>query len=232
MTTFNLKSNIDAFQKKVSAAAYKQIPFATAIALTEVAKRVAEDEKTNEAKVLDRPRPFTQNAISVIRARKERQQAVVFMKDITARYLAPYQFGGHNVLNSKALLKPIDAAKDLDQYGNLPKGFLAKLKGRKDVFIGTVQTKGGPVNGVWQRSVEEGTRAVSVVRVNRKGQVRIGKTAKGINTSGRLKLLVKFDDAHRARQYLDWFGVAERTVNKHFNREMGKALAKAIATAR
>jgi hypothetical protein len=227
----NIKSNIDKFQRELTAAAHKQLPFATAQALTALAKRVAEAEKVNEEKVLDRPKPFTQNAISVVRANKERMQAVVFMKDITAHYLEPYQFGGSNVLNSRALLKPVGAMKDLDQFGNLPRTFLRSLKGRADIFIGAIKTKNGVVNGVWQRSVEEGI-AVSVTRLTRNGKLRTGKTKKALNTSGSLKLLVKFDDPHRVTQNLDWFGVAERTVQKHFNREMGRALAKAIATAR
>ncbi len=225
--SINIKSNIDAFQKKVSAAAMTQIPFATAQALTAIAKVVVVAEQRNEQAVLDRPKPFTTNALGVVRANKERMAATVFVKDITAAYLEPYQFGGLNKLNSRALLKPVGAKANLDQFGNLPRNFLRSLKGRKDIYIGPVQTKRGIVNGVWQRSVAEGA---SVATVTRAGRVRM--TRKATNTSGHLVLLVKFEDAHPARQYLDWFGVAERTVTKSFNREMGKALAKAIATAK
>ncbi len=225
--TLNIKTNIDAFTKKISAAASKQIPFATAQALTAIAKSVAIAEQKNEAAVLDRPKPFTTGAIGVVRANKERMEATVFLKDITAAYLEPYQFGGKNVLNSRALLKPVGAVKDLDQFGNLPRNFLRKLKGRSDIFIGAIRTKNGMVNGVWQRTVEPGSRVATVTKT---GKIR--KTSKGLNTTGHLVLLVKFEDAHPARQYLDWFGVAQRTVAHCFNREMGKALARAIATSR
>jgi len=228
----NVKTNIDKFQRDISAAAYRQLPFATAQALTALARRVDAAEEANEEQVLDRPRPFTKNAIGVIPARKGNMQAVVFMKDITAHYLEPYQFGGMNKLNSRALLKPVGAMKDLDRFGNLPRNYLRSLRGRSDIFIGAVKTKHGLVKGVWQRSVDEATKSVPVARLTRKGQLRMGKTKKALNTSGSLKLLVKFDDAHEATQHLDWFGVAGRTVQKHFNREMGRALAKAIATAR
>ncbi|MGN6518649.1 MAG: hypothetical protein ACTHK2_04405 [Dokdonella sp.] len=225
--TINFKSNIDDFQRKISAMAHRQLPFATAQALNAVAKRVVEAEQDNERNVLDRPKPFTTGAIRISRATKTSLEAKVFMGDITAHYLEPYQFGGRNVLNSKALLKPVDAVRDLDQFGNLPRNFLRSLRGRQDIFIGVVQTKRGPVNGVWQRSVEEGA-AVPVV--GRNGKVR--RTRKNLNTRGHLVLLVKFEDAHPARQQLDWFGVAGRAAAKAFNREMGRALARAIATAR
>lgn len=231
MFTINVQSNLKAFQAKVSAAAYKQIPFATSQALTQLARDVQAAEQANEAKVLDRPRPFTQGAIRVLPARKGSATAKVVMQDITARYLEPYEFGGRNVLNSKVLLKPIGAEKDLDQYGNLPRRLLAQLKARADVFVGTVQTKNGPVAGVWQRSSEQGAR-VQVKRVGKNGLIRMSKTAKGVQSSGKLKLLIKFTEAHEVKQNLDWFGVAGKTVTKNFNKRFGAELAKAIASAR
>lgn len=225
--SINIRTNVKAFEKKVSAAAFKQIPFATAQALNAIAKQVVAAEQKNEHAVLDRPRPFTTGALSIQRATKASMEATVFLKDITASYLEPYEFGGRNKLNSKALLKPVGAVKDLDQFGNLPRNFLRKLRGRQDIFIGAVRTKAGLINGVWQRSVEQGA---AVLVVGRNGKVR--NTRKGTNSSGRLVLLVKFEDAHRVRQHLDWFGVAQRTVTRTFNREMGKAFARAIASAK
>jgi hypothetical protein len=223
----NLQTNIAAFQRKISAAAFQQIPFATAQALTALARSVVVAEQKNEKAILDRPKPFTTGAIGVIGANKQRMEATVFVKDITAAYLTPYQFGGRNVLNSKALLKPVQAVKDLDQFGNLPRSFLRRLKGRSDIFMGAIRTKNGLVNGVWQRTTVAGAGAAVV---GRNGKVRT--TRKGLNTSGHLVLLVKFEDAHPVRQYLNWFEVAGRTVAREFNKEMGKALARAIATAR
>lgn len=225
--SINVKTNIDAFSKKITALASKQLPFATAQALTAIAQVVVAAEQRNEQQVLDRPRPFTTGAIGVIRANKARLEATVFVKDITAAYLEPYQFGGSNKLNGRALLKPVGAIKDLDQFGNLPRNFLKKLKGRKDIFIGTIQTKVGPISGVWQR---DSSVDVELPLATRTGKIRVAKAR--LNTSGRLVLLVKFTDAHKATQYLDWFKVAERAVAKSFNREMGKALGRAIASAR
>lgn len=225
--SIDIKSNIKAFERKISAAAFKQLPFATAQGLNAIAKEVVAAEQRNEQLVLDRPRPFTTNAIGVLRANKATMTATVFVKDITAAYLEPYEFGGKNKLNGRALLKPVGAVKDLDQFGNLPRNFLRKLSGRRDIFIGSIRTKKGVVSGVWQRSVDAGS-AVAVV--SKTGKVRHTRTA--TNTTGRLVLLVRFEDAHPVKQHLDWFGVAQRTVARTFNREMGKALGKAIATAR
>ncbi len=223
----NIKTNIKAFEKGLSALAFKQIPFATAQALNAIAAAAVVAEQKNEQKVLDRPKPFTTGAIGVRRATKASMSATVFVKDITAAYLEPYEFGGKNKLNSRALLKPVDAVTDLDQFGNLPRNFLRKLKGRKDIFIGAVRTRIGLVNGVWQRSVDVGA---PVAVITKSGKIR--NTRKATNTSGKLVLLVKFEDAHQVKQHLDWFGVAKRAVTHNFNREMGKALARAIASAK
>jgi hypothetical protein len=228
----NVKSNVRKVEQQINAFAFKQLPFAEAQAVTALARRIVPAEQENERKKLDRPKPFTQNAMGVVGAKKGSPTAIVYMKDITAHYLEPYQFGGRNVLNSKALLKPIDAVKDLDEFGNLPRNFLRKLKGRSDILIGPVKTKFGITNGVWQRSVSDEAKSVPVARVGKDGRVRMGKTRKGLNQTGHLKLLVKFTEAHPVKQHLDWFGVAEKVVAKHFNEEMGRALAKAIASAR
>lgn len=231
MFEINVRAQVKELEKKVSNAAFKQLPFATAQTLTELARRVADEEKRNEAAVLDRPRPFTQDAVGVIRATTKSLEATVFLKDITARYLEPYEFGGQNALNGRAVMTPVGAKSDLDQYGNLPRNWLAKLKGRKDIHIGTIQTKRGPVSGVWQRTVDEGA-AVSVTRLTKSGAVRTSKTRMGTNTSGKLKLLVRFDDAHAVRQHLGWFDVANRVVRRDFDRVMGANLARALATAK
>ena len=47
-----------------------------------------------------------------------------------------------------------------------------------------------------------------------------------------MKLLVKFTDAHPVEQNLDWFGVAEKTVNGAFPGEMSTTFQQALATAR
>lgn len=229
----NVRSNVKELQRKLSDLAYKQLPFATAQALTALAKNVQAGEKDAMGSIFDRPKPFTVNSVGITAARKDNLQATVYMKDIAAAYLMPYEFGGKNTLNSKALLKPVGAVSELDRFGNLPKNYLAKLRGRKDIFIGKVVTKAGEVNGVWQRTLTEGAKSVGVTRIDKKtGALRIGKTRAALNQTGHLKLLVRFEDAHPATQHMGWFKRAEHTVRSNFDREMGKALARAIASAK
>lgn len=207
MFEISIRADVKRIERTLSDLAYKQMPFATAKALTALAKIVQVGEQQAIGSVFDRPTPFTVNSVGVRAARKDNLEALVFVKDIAAAYLAPYEFGGSNKLNSRALLMPVNTP--LNQYGNLAKTKLAQLKAKGNVFVGKVKGKGGEeINGVWQRV----------------------KAAKG-KPAG-VKLLIRFADAHPATQHLDYRKRAELLVRSNFNREMGIALARAIATAR
>lgn len=240
MLTINVQSNIKEFSRTIDNFAWKQLPFASAQALNAIGAAAIEAEQANEVKVLDRPRPFTTNAIRLRKASKASQEATVWMQDITAAYLEPYQFGGLNVLNAKsqAVLKPVGAKPDEDEFGNLPRFWSQKYKGRTDIFIGAIRTKAGIVNGIWQRATTDERKTVTQTRVvksgKNSGKVIVRKVArwKGPEDLRGLRLLVKFVDPHPVLQNLDWFGVAQKTVGAVFKREMGRALARAIATAR
>jgi hypothetical protein len=225
MGDFNISiaSNIKQIQKSLSDLAYKQMPFATATALTSLAKLIKEEEVKNMAATFKNPSPFTLRSIRSTAARKDNPVATVFVMDKAAEYLEPYEVGGVHKLNSRALLNPKDIA--LNQYGQLRRGTLATLKARSDIFIGPVKTKRGTVNGVWQREA-----ATAAITNKRTGKTRISK--RGVNQSGKLKLLVRFGDALPVTQRLGYQARAKQVVDANFNREMGRAIAKAIATAK
>lgn len=232
---FDIAAGLKAFEAKLDRFSKQQLPFAVAQAVNEVAQFAVADEQANERTVLDRPREFTQKALRVTRASKAKPMAVVWMMDTTARYLEPYEEGGVNVLNDNQgrLLKPARSASDiLDRYGNIPRRYLAQAKGRSDMFVGEIKTKNGPVFGLWQRTTDQ--KRVQVVHTRKDGTVRVSKTAKALNSSGRLKLLIKFTDPHpiAEKNRLHWFDVAQRSIDRHFPAAMQRAMAKALSTAR
>jgi hypothetical protein len=202
----SIRSNLASVQRKLSALAYQQLPYATASALNLLAGDVAKAEERQLRQQLDRPVPFTTKAIGIQKARKDNLRVVVFMRDKTAAYLQPYEEGGVNKLNSRALLKPVNVT--LNQYGNLPRNAMARLKGRANVFVGTVKTKAGNVDGVWQRK-----------KPSRR-------------SPGGLKLLIRFADAHPTKAVLGWHARARQVIRSNVDRRLGQAIARAVATAR
>lgn len=202
----SVRYDVKQLTKKLSALAYKQVGFATAQALTSIAKEVQADEINNIASTFKQPKPFTQKSVGVQGARKDTLTAIVFVRPIAAKYLAPYEEGGSHVLSGRALLNPKNIK--LDKYGQLPRKVLERLKARPDVFIGPVKTKAGMVNGVWQRIPAKKKVAVH------------------------LKLLIRFGDALAVTKRLNYRSRAQAIVNRRFNAVFAEAIGHALATAR
>ncbi|HEM7842589.1 TPA: hypothetical protein U2Q23_005323 [Burkholderia multivorans] len=206
MFSISVRSNVRDIERGLNDLVRKQLPFATAQAINATAERVRIAQRENMKEVLDEPTPFTLNSVAIKKATKANPVAVVYVKPVAAAYLLPYEIGGKNKLNSKALLKPIGAK--VNQYGNLPRNLVRRMAAKPNAFVGKVKTKNGVVDGVWLRTKK--TR---------------GKQAG-------LTLMVKFADAHDVRQRLNYRGVAKRVVSATFPAELDRAMAKALATAR
>ncbi|ASD79154.1 hypothetical protein CEJ98_09120 [Burkholderia gladioli pv. gladioli] len=226
MMSISVRSNVKEFEREIDRRFRKQMPFAVATALNKTAARVGEAETENIRQTFEHPTPFTQKSVGVRRARKSAPIAIVFMKDIAASYLLPYEVGGVHKLNSRALLNPKDIK--LNQYGQLSRGTLAALRNRPDIFIGAVKTANGTINGVWQRP----TDTKRVTYLNARGK-RLGKLNKvGPDGRGHLKLLIRFGDALPVKKHLNWGRTASQVVSRWFDRDLAEAFAAAKLTAR
>ena len=114
----------------------KQIPFATVVALNEVAKEVKADQAHVIERELDNPTPFTKRGFRVKFANKQTLTAKVFIAPIQYGYLK-YQIEGGT--NTDKGLVPQKALR-LNKYGNMPKGALRNRRSR-----GTSRRVGGRI---------------------------------------------------------------------------------------
>jgi hypothetical protein len=237
MMDISIRAELKGLSKSLGAFEYKQLPFAQAQALNALAKRVTAVEEANLKREFPSLTPFTAKAVGVKRATKADPTAIVFVKPVAARYLEPYENRGTHFLGSKkALLVPIDQATN--QYGNLPRGTLAALKGRPDVFIGAVKTKRGTVNGVWQRVTD--TAKVTLLQRAKAGKVaslartKAGKVKalRNRNEGDSLKLLIRFKDSPVVKQSLGFGTQARRTVATYWRVDFDAAIAQAVGSAR
>lgn len=103
----------------------KQVNYATAVALTKTAKRAQAALPADMDRELDRPTPFTKGSIFVTPANKNNLTAVIGFKDRAATYMLK-QIAGGTVNPGRAGLR-LPATVGLNQYGNIPKGLIAKL---------------------------------------------------------------------------------------------------------
>lgn len=199
----------------------KQIPFATAQALTSVARKIQAAEKTALSRKLENPTPFTVNAVGSSGARRDNLVAKVFVRDIAAGYLAPFEFGGDHKLNGQALLNPKNIK--LNKYGNLTRNKLSQLKAKPDVFIGEIDG----VNGVWQR------RKATKGKKNAKRRKRsLNGTRQPRQQQRAPKLLIRFGDALPVQPVLGYMDRAQTMAANLMQTELSRAMAAALASAR
>ena len=209
MVSVSFESNIDAWARYVHGSLAPQIPFATAKALTETAKRDLKPAADRLiARRFDRPTPFTRNAMAFLPARKNNLIATVFAKDIQGRYLKVQEEGGTQKPKRRAI--PIAAGQKRNKYGNAPRGSLQRALARPDTFSGTV--KGIP--GVWQRP--------------KRGRRRDGS----FGNKGIPKLLFLYVDATHYHRRFHFKEEMVKVARNAFPAQFARALEHAIRTAR
>lgn len=196
----------------------KQIPFATAQALTGVARKIQHAERVALQRKLENPTPFTVNSVGSTAARRDNLQAKVFVRDVAASYLEPFEFGGQHKLNSQALLNPKNIK--LNKYGNLTRNKMAQLKARPDVFIGVIDG----VNGVWQRKKGKG-------RKNAKRRKRSANGTRRDPIKRRPpKLLIRFGNALDVKPVLGYMDRAGTMATNLLPGELDRAVGAALAS--
>ncbi|HCT7709164.1 TPA: hypothetical protein OT801_003257 [Morganella morganii] len=199
----------------------KQIPFATAQAMTAVVRKIEDAQKVAMQRNLDNPTPFTVKSVKSRGARKNDLKAKVFVMNTAAAYLEPFETGGVHKLNGSALLNPKDIK--LNKYGNLPRNKLSSLKSKENTFIGDI----GGVNGVWQRKK---------AKKGKKGRKRLQRSPNGTRRDRKKqpmpKLLIRFGDALPVEPVLGYQDRAMKMTQALLPQEINRAIAEAIRTAK
>ncbi|EHO2011314.1 hypothetical protein [Escherichia coli] len=197
----------------------KQIPFATAQAMTSVVRDIAAAQKVALGRKLESPTPFTVNSVGAAGARKNNLRAKVFVRDVAAEYLEPFEFGGEHKLNSQALLNPKNIK--LNKYGNMPRNKLSQLKAKPNVFVGEVNG----VDAVWQRRKPKKAK-----------KKRARRSANGTRRPKRKqrapKLLVRFGDALPVTPTLDYMNRSRSMAAGLMPGALSRAIEEAIRTAK
>lgn len=199
----------------------KQIPFATAQAMTAVVRKIEDAQKVAMQRNLDNPTPFTVKSVKSRGARKSDLKAKVFVMNTAAAYLEPFETGGVHKLNGSALLNPKDIK--LNKYGNLPRNKLSSLKSKENTFIGDISG----VNGVWQRKK---------AKKGKKGRKRLQRSPNGTRRDRKKqpmpKLLIRFGDALPVEPVLGYQDRAMKMTQALLPQEINRAIAEAIRTAK
>lgn len=208
----------------------KQVRFATAKALTDVAGEVKRALPAELEQDLDRPTEFTKRGIFVKPARRDDLQAIVGFMPAQAKYLVYQVEGGERRPTRKALRLPSNV--QLDASGNLPPRTIQQLvaAARAGRFGKVVQRR----IGIEANRRKRGEARDSLFYGKPRGlpwPVGIYRRVPG--RPGKLIPIIVFPErSARYRPRLRLFELADRVVAQQWPVKFRQALDYALATAR
>jgi len=257
--TIDVRSNIADVARNLELYQKEQLPFATALALTETAKDIRVAQRKEMRDVFDRPTPFTLNSLFLQAATKRKMTAVVWLKDSgrgganPTNYLTPQIFGGTR--NAKAFeialrrsrhaagLGPFFAvpgsAAKLDAYGNMSRGQIVQILSDLQLLE---QRLGAKQNRLTRREVSAARAAGRKVKF-KPAKYFIGRPGNSTAPLGVYEhirsgfgggirpVLIFVNSVHYERRW-DFQFVSQLTYDREFSVNLAVALRKALDTAR
>jgi len=248
--------------------ATRQLPYAISLGLNKTAQDVKAAEINEMKQALDRPTPFTLNSLKLTPAKKTNLTASVWFKDPPKlgqkdHYLLPQVNGGKRPLKpwevnmGKHYIMP-GKYTQLDQYGNLGRGQITKLrslygktdvagfdsttkaKGKRSQFFILNKPKGRLLAGIYERvqGAETAGRisrymlARSMAKKNGVKLKDLNARTKALYARGIKPVVIFTDQAPSYRQRFDFYGVAHRTIDKVLMPNMRAAVEQALKTAK
>lgn len=248
ITPLGLKEAI----KNMDNMAKKQVPFATAKALTNTAQAVKEELIKEMTRVFDRPTPFTLNSLVVIMATKTNLKAEVQTKfpprlSQKQHYLEPQIKGGSReykefekalhcigVLPSDMTAIPGKGAK-LDAYGNMSRGEIVKILSYFKAF-GEQGYKANITEAKKKRLAKGSKKKIGytyIVLRKPRGRLPAGiyqRFSFAIGNALRLILIFTKKPTYKKRWMFN--EIAQKVVTKEFMKKFSEAMEYAINTAK
>lgn len=244
----SVRSNVAELARDLDYISKKQLPFATALALTRTAVHVRRIEKKEIGSVFDRPTRFARRSVKMRGASKNRLTASVFIPDLQGRsigggkYLRAEVFSGprhakrHEILlRQRNILRPDEftvpaRGMTLDAYGNLPSSFYQKM-------LSQLQARSDPSRNEGERGKRRRLRrgkGGNYFVGGLEGRSPIGsRLPRGIYERFGLKAIravLIFVRQPTYNQLFDFYGIAKVEAPRRFPKELGKALDYALAS--
>lgn len=243
---------LDSLMRGFDQAATRQMPFAMAKSLTQVAGLAKTAAREEMQRVFDRPTNFTLNAQRVISATRNNLESVVWFKDVKPfarhHYLEPQVYGGNRpqksfehrlqsrgILPSGWLVTPAAGAR-LDGFGNMSRGQIVEILSYFDSF--REAGYGGNMGSAGRARRARGTRSrygfsYFAIRPGQASHLSPGiyrKTKSNFGSS--IKPIMMFVSGAHYTMRLDVEGIAASTYDEHFDRLFAANFNAALATAR
>lgn len=233
MIGVNVSSDIKNVIKRLNDLEKKQVPFATALALTNVGKQIKQEERNEMERVFDRPTAYTLNSLYLKKATKRDLTVRVLLKDRVNRGNAANTYLNPQIYTGQRRLKGFE--KLLQARGVLPEGYYAVPAKR------TKLDRHGNIATRMLTQIIKATKPRSESSTGRRTQLRFivldekPGQAGGIfamTADQRLYPVLIFVKRAQYGQRLDFYKVAENVYRKNIIKEFEGALIHALRTAR
>lgn len=236
MIEFSVTADVKAATQWLDAAQSRQIPFATAKALTDTARLVQTELKREMLQVFDNPSPFTRNSTYSTSATKTSLRAEIGLKNKGMR-VTPAQLLKEHFTGGQRGGKPMEVA--MTALGALPSGWrVIPGQGLK------LDAYGNPNRNQVREIIGSLKNKTSIYKGRGKKVALVGYFLVPIGAKSRLvpgiywrsgraiKPMFVFIKQAAYRKVLDLNGIASRVVRTSFGPLFDAALGKALETAR
>jgi len=236
--------DIDRAMRGLSEKAKKQIPFATAVAITRTAKAVEKGLQKELGDTFDQPSRYITRGTFATKANKQTLSATVGMRDQSARGASPAQYVKESFGGGARGMKPYELA--MQSMGALPAGYRAvpgagiKLdksggpnrKALTEIF-GALKRGARVYAGRGKNMRQEGYFVVSTTKTARTNALAPGLYRRtGAGRGSRIQAVFYFVREATYKKVIDLPAITKQGIDAVFSREFEAALAQALATAR
>ena len=207
-----IKSDFRRAKRYLTEVQKKQIPFATARAITQTLQVARRDEIVRVNRDIDRPVPWTERGFRVTGAKKTTLTGRLYILPDQLKYMKYQIFGGVRMPRGSALaLRPAKTRPgDIqpNKYGNVPRTKQARALLSKGAFSGTVNG----VAGIWKPPTKTKT----------------GKLRKG----SRMKLLLAYERQATYRPIFRFHITGEKSINRNWPHIWQRSIQDALRSAK
>ncbi|WP_444891220.1 hypothetical protein [Microbulbifer sp. DLAB2-AA] len=225
---------------RASAELKKQLPYASSVALNNVAFRIRGEERAAIGRIFVNPAKLTLNSVLVKKATKRSGVAKIFIRDEATNGTAPSQYLAPSVIDENRIEKRFERA--LRHAGFLPRGMYAvhgkeaKLNKHGNISVATYKkilaelraSSGSKMRGV--DSAQGSKSKYFVGKIN--GKLGIWKRAGGKRNPTAKPILIFLKGRPNYRQRFPFVGIAQGIARRHLPIELDKAMDHAIKTSK
>lgn len=260
MLSINIKIDSRKIERALTSLVQRQLPFATAMAINDVAREARADLRKKMGDVFVEPVPRTLNSVRLKLATKAKPEAKIWIDDEPNKGIAPEKYLSAEILGGQRHAKRFEkalqaagimppgtyavpgAAAPLDGNGNIPGPFIVQLLsyfqsfGQQGYRANMTAKRMGKIHNVGRSA--QGYKTINGVAYfvskgsGRNTHLKAGIYQKSGTHGVNVQPVIMFVRAPNYTERLPFAAVVANSVQKNFYPKLNARIERALATAR